>query len=174
MKKIGFLLVLSLFLVGCNVDMTFVLKPTPTPTATVTPTATATATAIPTRLPFTPAPPTVTPTRSANAPVLKGVNVRYDRSTSELSALGDVWFSDADGDVTTAHTFIVFATTRNMTTLDVPITIPAPIQIQGVTIILRWGCGTERYDVTLRMILLDKQGNQSNGIEYTIHCRDNA
>ncbi len=118
----------------------------------------------------TTAPPTKTPIPALNAPILHGVNLRYEHS-GNLIVWQDIWFSDPDGDANLVHYTIVRATAQINAVVDSPLLFPPQLQQLGVTLPVAWNCGPAQYDVTLRAIVIDRVGHQSNAIEYTIHCR---
>jgi len=105
------------------------------------------------------------------APVIESVNLRSETSAGSLTVLQDISFHDPQGDAYKVHYEIVSATVTDLQVDDGMIDIPAQQQKTGVMITGRWNCGGGKYDVTLRVTVLDRNGNRSNVIEYTLNCK---
>lgn len=135
---------------------------TPTPKPTVTPTHTPTLQ------------PSATPTpkvQSGTAPILESVNLRYDTSSGSLVVFQDITFHDPDGDSYWVDCELVHTTAAGVEVRGGAIEISSRQQKLGATITGEWTCGGSKYDVTLRVTILDRTGNKSNAVEYTMNCR---
>lgn len=117
---------------------------------------------------------TATPTPSAEAangiPVIKSVNLRKDTSSGGLTIFQDISFIDTEGDVTRVDYEIVGTTVSGLEVEGGDIDTPEAEQKAGAVITGEWGCGTERYLVTLRATLTDKAGNHSAPYDYALIC----
>ncbi len=130
--------------------------------------------ASPTRAPTPTSRPSASPTPKAPAgaaPVLQSVKLRNDTSSGSLVIYQDITFSDPDGDAYKMDFELVRATTSGVRVADGTIDTPSQVQKRGATLTGTWTCGGEQYDVTLRVTILDRAGNRSNAIEYTMECR---
>jgi len=103
--------------------------------------------------------------------MIESVNLRSEISAGSLTVLQDITFRDPQGDAYKLHYEIVSATTSDLQVEDGMIDISAQQQKTGVMITGRWNCGGGKYDVTLRVTVLDRKGNESNAVEYTINCK---
>lgn len=108
---------------------------------------------------------------SGASPVIESVTLRYDASSGSLVAFQDIAFRDPDGDAYKVHYELVHATVAGVQVADGTIDISSQQQKLGTTITGKWACGGNKYDVTLRVTILDRAGNQSNTVEYTMNCR---
>lgn len=135
---------------------------TSTPQPTVTPTRTPTLQ------------PSATPTPkvgTGTVPILESVNLRYDTSSGSLVIFQDVTFHDPDGDSYWVDYELVHTTAAGVEVRSGAIEISSRQQKLGATITGKWTCGGSKYDVTLRVTILDRAGNRSNAVEYTMNCR---
>jgi hypothetical protein len=127
-----------------------------------------------TRAPSTPTPrPTPVPTAPAQEggpPVIESVNLREDSSSGGLGIFQDITFRDPDGDAYKVHYELVRATIADLQVADGTIDSSSQQQKQGTTITGRWSCGGLTYEVTMRVTVLDRGGNVSNAVEYTMNC----
>jgi len=117
--------------------------------------------------------PTATPTalgQAGAAPVIDAVELRDDTSGGSLVILQYFKFHDPDGDAYWLHIELVRATVGGLEVADGTIRVPSQQQKQGATTTGRWNCGGDTYEVTLRATILDRAGNMSNAVEYTMNC----
>lgn len=124
--------------------------------------------------PATNIPPTVAPTTGipvGHAPVIESVDLRDDLSSGNLVIVQDISFYDEDGDADYID-FELVSNLPNAYTVDGPINASSQGQKSGTITTGRWGCGGGQYEVTLQVTILDKAGNQSNTVEYTMLCHD--
>lgn len=105
------------------------------------------------------------------APVIEVVNLRYDSSSGSLVIFQDVAFHDLDGDANKVHYGLVSATANGLQVSDGNIDTSGQQQERGATITGKWACGGNQYEVTIRVTILDRVGNESNAETYTMYCR---
>lgn len=130
--------------------------------------ATSTQTYIPAPRPMA----TLTPKiQDSAAPTIESVKLRYETSAGSLAVLQDITFHDPQGDAYKVHYTIISATAADLQVADGMIDISGEQQKLGTMITGRWNCGESKYDVTLRVTVLDRKGNESNAVEYTISCK---
>jgi hypothetical protein len=132
--------------------------------STSTPEPTSTATSIPPSA--TSVPPTDTPT--SHAPVIDSVYLREDSSSGNLIIYQDVSFRDEDGDAYFID-FELVSDNPNLVTRDGPIEALGQ-QETGAIHTGTWHCGDDEYQATLQVTILDRAGNKSNTVEYTMFC----
>ena len=107
-----------------------------------------------------------------SVPVIDSVTLREDDGGRYPVIYPEFHFHDSGGSVRFIHREVV---TTNSPKAVVPrtqsaIDISANQQIQGATFVGGWHCGPERYYVTLRAFMMNREGSKSNVVEYTIHC----
>lgn len=146
------------------------LQPTPTtiistPTPKPVPPTPTTVVSTPTPKPV---PPTATVSRGT--PTILFVNLRPDTSSSSLVIYQDVFFSDAEGDVIRWDFKVVASTNPDVHAEGGDLDIPAGQQIAGTIATGEWGCGDEKYSVTLSVTLIDRANHRSAPYEYTMEC----
>jgi hypothetical protein len=114
--------------------------------------------------------PTSTPTLVPTPPVIKSVDLRYEITSNGKVAFQVITYQDADGDASTVHYEVVSTTNPDVNLKDGPISASPASQKSGTTLIGTWTCGTSKYEVTLRVVIIDKTDKRSNPMEYTIRC----
>lgn len=126
----------------------------------------------PTKIISTPTPKPVppTPTISREAPTIHSVTLRPDTSSGSLVIYQDVFFSDAEGDVIRWDFKVVSSTNPNVYAEGGDLDIPAGEQMAGAIATGEWGCGDEKYSVTLSVTLIDRANHRSAPYEYTMEC----
>lgn len=110
------------------------------------------------------------------APVLQSVSMRYKVRAANgviVSVVPDFHFVAPNGNAVLIHRELV-ATSGSPSSFRIPagepIDVPAEVQKKGAVVSGGWNCGVAKYYVTIRAYILDADGNQSNQLEYTIHC----
>jgi hypothetical protein len=107
----------------------------------------------------------------SNVPVIQSVQLREDTSSGKLVIYQDIYFYDEDGDANYIDYSLVSGPPDTYI-IDGPIEIESQKQKSGTAMIGTWKCGDAEYRITLRVMILDEIGNQSNTVEYTMFCHD--
>lgn len=112
-----------------------------------------------------------TPTGTGHPPVIDSVNLRVV-TMRYMTVYPDFAFHDPDGDVWFIRRMLVATDLKRPLNinLDGIINILPETQKQGAVYTGGWECGPEKYYATLRAYMVDHAGNESNTVEYTIHC----
>ena len=111
-----------------------------------------------------------TPVKSG-IPVITSVEQRMENSSGGLTIYQDIFFHDDDGDVARVDYEVVSTTAADVSVEGGTIDISPAEQRSGAMITGEWGCGSENYEVTLRVTLTDKLGNVSKPLDYTMVCK---
>ena len=115
------------------------------------------------------APPTVTPIASG-APVIDGVQVRFDTSSGGMIAVMDVYYHDSEGDANFVDWQIISASADVKATIKDKAIAMSANQRKGSTTTAQWSCGTKVYDITFAVIIRDQAGYSSNPARVVVHC----
>lgn len=113
---------------------------------------------------------TTAPT-GANPPVLQKVVLREE--VRRYDVVYPTFFFQADGgDVVAVHREILSSDTSNRNFNPVSrIDIDAGQQRTGAVWVGGWGCGPNPSKTTVRAYLVDRRGNHSNSVDYTVICK---
>ena len=103
--------------------------------------------------------------------MIDSVELREDLSTGSLLIYQDISFHDAEGDVYYID-FVLVSDLPNIQTQDGAIRTSSEEQKSGAILTGTWTCGDGDYQVTLQATILDRAGNRSNTIEYTMFCHN--
>ena len=107
-------------------------------------------------------------------PVIDSVNLRYQSTTGSTVVYQDIRFHDPDGDATTLHFEIVRSTSAgSLRVADGSIGAAARAQQSGAMVSGTWTCGGT-YDVTLRVVIIDRLGHKSAPVDYTMNCKSSG
>jgi hypothetical protein len=98
--------------------------------------------------------------------------VREDTSSGSLTIYQDVHFQDPDGDAHYMDWELISATADGVAVSDGTIEASSEEQMAGAITTGVWRCEQgENYSATISGTILDRAGNQSNTVEYTLECR---
>jgi hypothetical protein len=115
--------------------------------------------------------PSLVPTLETHPPVIKSVVIREDFSQGYLILYQDVNYYDLDGDAYYIDWILMSTTKPGEKAVDGQIEDSVDDQKKGATFTGTWYCSGGTYTVTIRAIVLDRAGNQSNPYEYNLNCR---
>jgi hypothetical protein len=166
----GLLLVIFAACAGSVLGMGYLvsqLRPPPMSESSLTLQQTATATSIPPT--ETAIPPTNTP--RFPAPAIDSVSLREETTSSGLVIYQDVHFHDDDGDAYLID-FTLVSDLPDAVIRDGPIEQSSQEQKTGAIHTGTWRCGSGDYQVTLQVTILDRAGNRSNTVEFTMFCHN--
>ncbi len=105
-----------------------------------------------------------------SAPVLEAITQREIIEDGYPTVIPEFHFHDRDGDVRFLEREIVTTNGPYARTKGVAITFPADLQQRGAVFAGRWNCGPNTYYAKIHAYLIDRAGNHSNAMDYTIHC----
>ena len=111
---------------------------------------------------------------SNGPPVLDKITLRDSVERYE-TIYPTFYFHAPGGDVVELHRRIVWSNSANQNFNPVSrIDIDPLEQKKGAVWVGSWGCGPEPYTTRVSAYLLDRRGNTSNSVEYTIVCKGSA
>jgi hypothetical protein len=170
-----FILIMVFILTACAPAQVLskpTLQPTPTTESTATPIPTSITAPTPTKPveTATPLSPTVLPTESSHAPVIKSVDMHQVESDGNMTVYQDILFEDAKGDVYYVDYEIISSTAETKWVVDGPVNAPAQEQQSGAKVTGTLDCESNSYEVNLSMRLYDKAGNKSFPYKYKVMC----
>jgi hypothetical protein len=126
-------------------------------------------------------PPTLTAVQPANpvaskpgGPVIQSITAQID--PAPLGVVPETihpqfHFIAPNGNAVLLHREIVESSSGNVNfNPSTAIDIPAEAQKTGAVFTGGWGCGTAQAHTTVRVYILDADGNKSNEVQYTVHC----
>jgi len=105
------------------------------------------------------------------APVLVSVVFREDLSKGSLILYQDVSYYDLDGDVEYVDWSLVSTTKESNIVSDGQIYDSMEQQKEGAVFTAVWHCTGGEYPATVQAVLVDKEGNKSEPLEYNLLCR---
>jgi tetratricopeptide (TPR) repeat protein len=108
--------------------------------------------------------------QSPDAPRILQVNLREQGKGNKKTIYQDIDYYDPNGDAAQLN-FRLIASTMKVNVGDGRINASAEKQKAGDVATGTWGCGGNTYSVTVEVVIIDKQGNSSNAVRYTMNCR---
>ena len=82
-----------------------------------------------------------------------------------------IHFIAPNGNAVLLHRELVATSANNISyNQSSPINIPADAQKQGAVFGATWNCNVNPYYATMRVWIMDSDGNRSNDVQYTVHC----
>ena len=115
------------------------------------------------------APPTVTPL-AALAPVIDGMDVRFDTSSGGMIAVISVYYHDNEGDANYLDLQVIHTSIEVTAKIKSVSFAPNANQKRGGVVTGTWSCGSKEYQMTVAAVIRDLAGNVSNSRAVTFNC----
>ncbi len=106
-----------------------------------------------------------------DSPILYSMKIRKDASIDDDLIYIDVRYRDLNGDAEYIDWMLEKSTTDDVFIYDSYLKDPKEKQINGSSFTGALYCLGEEQGVTLRVILYDKAGNESNPLEFELTCK---